>query len=313
MTVSRRQFTLALSAGLLTASVGACAPAGLNAEPLASSPPPAESPHNEEPTPSPEPTPEPSPEPTPTPEPTPQEVLDAVLQEGSNHNVGAAKYAHPAEQVQGWMADPSTAPGPIVFLTFDDGPNHSTSLQILDILKEHEVPATFFVVGNLVSDAPDVLQREIAEGHSIAIHSYTHNYKKLYPGRQANVDTIVDELKRTRSDLRAVLGEGYNTSCWRYPGGHMSWQGMAAADEALAAEGVHWVDWNSLTGDAEPESRRPTTVDGMVKMATTPIAEGVQVSVMLAHDSEGKDLTVKSLPQIIKAYQDAGYTFGVIA
>ncbi|MDO5092563.1 MAG: polysaccharide deacetylase family protein [Propionibacteriaceae bacterium] len=311
MTVSRRQFTLALSAGLITVGIGACAPAGLSAEPPASSPPPAEPPQSEEPTPSPEPTPEPSPEPTP--EPTPQEILDAALQEGSNHSVGATKYAHPAEQVQGWMAEPSTAPEPIVFLTFDDGPNHSTSVQILDILKEHEVPATFFVVGNLVSDAHDVLQREITEGHSIAIHSYSHNYKKLYPSRKANVDTIIDELKRTRSDLRDALGEGYNTSCWRYPGGHMSWQGMAAADEALAAEGVHWVDWNSLTGDAEPENRRPTTVDGMVKMATTPIAEGVKVSVMLAHDSEGKDLTVKSLPKIIEAYKEAGYTFGVIA
>ncbi len=51
----------------------------------------------------------------------------------------------------------------------------------------------------------------------------------------------------------------------------------------------------------------------MVKMATSAISEGLKVSVMLAHDSEGKDMTVKAMPQIISAYKEAGYKFGVIA
>ena len=83
--------------------------------------------------------------------------------------------------------------------------------------------------------------------------------------------------------------------------------------EALAAEGVHWIDWNCLTGDAEPKNRQPKDVAGMVKMATSAISEGLKVSVMLAHDAEGKDMTVKAMPQIISAYKEAGYKFGVIA
>ncbi len=312
MDVTRRQLTLALSAGLLTAGLAACAPAGLSSEPTtpsSSAPPPADPSESPQP---PAPTPEPT-TPSPTPEPTPQEILDKTLQEGTNHNAGAAKYAYPAEKVQGWTSDSSTATEKIVFLTFDDGPNHSTSIQILDILKKHEVPATFFVIGNLVGDAPETIKREIEEGHAVAIHSYTHNYNKLYPGRRANAEVVVGEFTKTREAIREVLGAGYNTSCWRYPGGHMSWKNMEPADEGLAKEGVHWVDWNSLTGDAEPENRRPKNVDAMVRMATSPISSGVKVSVMLAHDAEGKDLTVQSLPQIIKAYKDAGYTFGVIA
>ena len=93
----------------------------------------------------------------------------------------------------------------------------------------------------------------------------------------------------------------------------MSWKNLEAADEALAAEGVHWIDWNCLTGDAEPKNRQPKDVAGMVKMATSAIGEGLKVAVMLAHDAEGKDMTVKAMPQIISAYRDAGYKFGIIA
>ncbi|MDO5084771.1 MAG: polysaccharide deacetylase family protein [Arachnia propionica] len=309
--ISRR---LVLAAGLSTTfGVAACAPAGLEA--------------SNSPAPTPEPTPETSTgeetttpetsapvEQSPTPEPTPTPKADpTAVMPGANHNGSAKEYAYPAADVQAWLEKKSTPEEKVVFLTFDDGPNHSTTVQILDILKEHEVPATFFVVGKIVSGAPDVLKREIAEGHSVALHSYTHDYKKLYPGRKAKVETIMDEFHRTKEDIRAVLGEDFDTSCWRYPGGHMSWKNIEPADEALAAENCHWVDWNCMTGDAEPESRRPKSAREMKNMAVSPIFEEKNVSVMLAHDSEGKDLTVQALPEIIAEYKKAGYKFGVIA
>ncbi|MDO5068380.1 MAG: polysaccharide deacetylase family protein [Propionibacteriaceae bacterium] len=312
--ISRR---LVLAAGLsATLGIAACAPAGLSAS---NSPTPEGGPTSPEQSPAgqdsaaPEssapaetsPTPEPSPT---TPSPDPSAVLP-----GTNHNAAAKEYAYPAADVQAWVEKRSAPEEKVVFLTFDDGPNHSTTVQILDILKEHQVPATFFVIGRLVDGAADVLKREIAEGHAVALHSYSHNYKKLYPGRKAKVETIVDEFNESKKVIRGVLGEDYDTNCWRYPGGHMSWKNMEPADEALAAEGTHWIDWNCMTGDAEPESRRPTTARQMVNMAVSPIFEEKNASIMLAHDAEGKDLTVQALPGIIEEYKKAGYKFGVIA
>ena len=232
---------------------------------------------------------------------------------GTSHGQAAAEYAYPAQKVQAWMKDPSSAPEKIVFLTFDDGPNHSNSVKILDVLKEHGAHGTFFVIGKNVHSAPETLKREIQEGHSVAMHSYTHDYKKLYPGRSGNVDVIKKEYDKTKEALQEVLGSDFKTHAWRYPGGHASWHNLGPADEALESDEVYWIDWNTLTGDAEPEKRRPKDAAGMVKMATSAIKEGVKVSVMLAHDAEGKDLTVEAMPEIIAAYKDAGYKYGIIA
>lgn len=316
--LSRR---VVLTAGLsATLGFAACGPAGLDAtgSPTSEAPGAAESSQAGTTAPAPEPSDQVSPAESPTPEPTPSpEPADpTALVKGKNHNAAATEYAYPAADVQAWLEKKATPTEDIVFLTFDDGPNTSISVQILDVLKEHQVPATFFIVGKVVSGAPETLKREIAEGHSVALHSYTHDYKKLYPGRKANVETIMDEFHRTKQAVRDVLGEDFDTNCWRYPGGHLSWKKMEPADEALAAEGAHWIDWNCMTGDAEPESRRPKSAREMKNMAISPVFDeskkGKRVSVMLAHDTEGKHLTVEALPGIIEEYKKAGFKFGVI-
>jgi len=294
----------ALAAGALgVLLVSACAPVQLMVDPKQR--PTQTTPADTTPA-TPSPTPSPSPSPTPTIEPT-------SLMPGTNHNHDALAYAYPAATVHDWLEGNVEATEKLVFLTFDDGPNDSITPQVLEALAEHEVPGTFFVVGKAIDDAPQMLERQIAEGHAIALHSYTHNYKKLYPGRHGDADAVADEFDRTLAAVRGVLGEEFETGAWRYPGGHMSWKSMAGPDAALADRGASWIDWNSMTGDAEPKDRRPTSVDGMVSMATAPISQGSNVSVMLAHDSDGKQLTVDSLPRIIQAYKDAGYSFGVIA
>ena len=311
--ISRRHV---LAAGLSTTfGITACAPAGLEAS-TSPTPTPETAPETsagEETTAAPETSAPVEQSPTPEPTPTPPKADPTAVLPGTNHNAAAKEYAYPAADVLAWLEKKSTPEEKIVFLTFDDGPNHSISVQILDILKQYEVPATFFVVGQIVDNAPETLKREIAEGHAIALHSFTHDYKKLYPGRKAKVETIMDEFHKSKAAIRGILGEDFNTNCWRYPGGHLSWKNMEPADEALAAEGASWIDWNCMTGDAEPESRRPKTAREMVNMATTAISEKKKVAVMLAHDTEGKDLTVKALPGIIEEYKKAEYKFGVIA
>ncbi len=219
---------------------------------------------------------------------------------------------HTAAEVRSWVANPSTAEEKIVFLTFDDGPNDTRTPEVLDVLKAAGVKATFFVVGMRVPEAVDILQREAAEGHRIALHSQSHDYEKLYPDGVGDTARILQEYDSTLSNLRWALGQDFTTTAWRYPGGHGSWKGLAEADAELAERGVTWLDWNAMTGDAEPMKRRPTTAEGMVDLAVRPIAEKTPVVLMLAHDDEDMLLTVGALPEIIAAYAAAGYAFGTL-
>ena len=86
------------------------------------------------------PTPEPSPAPFPLPS---SNASPEALKPNTSHNHAAAEYAYPSEKVQAWMKDPNSAPEKIVFLTFDDSPNHTNSVQILDALKAGGVHGTF--------------------------------------------------------------------------------------------------------------------------------------------------------------------------
>ena len=111
-----------------------------------------------------------------------------------------------------------------VFLTFDDGPSPLTE-QVLDILKNENVKGTFFMLGSRLDSgqAPkESLKRAIEEGNAIANHSYSHNFKKLYPGNITDVNYFMDEFKRTNDIMRDVLGVEFDTNVLRMPGGYNS-------------------------------------------------------------------------------------------
>lgn len=249
---------------------------------------------------------------SPTDSPTDEAPGSSDLVPGASYNHDAAEYAYPAEQVRDWIARPSSAPETkLVFLTFDDGPAEKTS-EMLDMLSEQGVPATFFLLGRRVAELPELLERQIREGHAIALHSYSHDYDRLYPGRSASPANIREEIHDSKAAVREVLGDDFSTTAWRYPGGRDSWNNMAAADEVLAEEGLASVDWNALTGDAEPERTRPKTQAEMVELSILPTTWDAPVVVLLAHDTRHAQLTLESMPAIIAAYRDAGYSFGVI-
>ncbi|MDY6065879.1 MAG: polysaccharide deacetylase family protein [Finegoldia sp.] len=251
-----------------------------------------------------------------------EEVDPIKLKKGFNHNNEADSYAYDAKTISKFIR-PKNSPGfvenkdhkKIAFLTFDDGPNHEITPQILDTLKEEGVHATFFVVGKDVNEEnKDVLEREIAEGHAIALHSFYHEYEDLYPGRDANPDQIKKEAEMSQQALKDVLGSDFNTAVWRYPGGHMSWGNTEPADQALESIGIHWVDWNSLIGDAEPKNVRPTTVEGLVEYANTSKQYFFEqdITVILCHDAANKQLTADAMSSLIKNFKDQGYEFGIL-
>ncbi|MDU6561871.1 MAG: polysaccharide deacetylase family protein, partial [Streptococcus sp.] len=203
----------------------------------------------------------------------------------------------------------------VVFLTFDDGIDPTLTPQVMDILKEYGVHATFFHIGYTISqENADILKRQITEGHAIANHSLSHNFNLLYPGRVPNKSQIVSEVDQTNANFQAILGKDFKTRIFRYPGGHMSWQGLEATDHALANQGIQWIDWNMLCGDAEPASVRPTTSETMMAYmdGSQQYFPESHVKVVLMHDTAGKELTVQTLPQIIEYFKNQGYTFGVL-
>lgn len=238
------------------------------------------------------------------------------LEKNSNHIKSASAYAYDTKLIRDYMTGKVPYTGEkLMFLTFDDGPNHTISPKILDVLKEKQVHATFFVVGAFSNDeTKDVLIRELKEGHSIALHSFTHNYDLLYPGRFGNANRIEKECIDTNSRLKSLIGENFFSHVWRYPGGHMSWKNLKDADNRLKSHGIHWMDWNSLCGDAEPKRRRPTTTQGMLEFSKMSLAQSANpnVCILLCHDAENKKLTLEALPSIIDHFKKEGYKFCIL-
>ena len=191
-----------------------------------------------------------------------------------------------------------------VFLTFDDGPSSNTN-QILDILNERGIKATFFVLGSNVEKNPDMVKRMYDEGHFIANHGYSHVYEAIYQSPQA----VLDEYNKCNQLVRDAIGEQeYNSHLFRFPGGLAG--GKYAdiknqANDLLLQNNIVHVDWNALNGDSE--TTNPTIEYEMQRIQET-VGEKQSV-VILMHDAQAKKVTVEALPGIIDYLQGQGYEF----
>lgn len=241
------------------------------------------------------------------------------LSENGGFLKSSESYAYDTEEIRNLILSKKEYDGKkLVFLTFDDGVTPGITDKVLDILKEKKVFATFFVVGKTLNNASkSYLEREIKEGHSIAMHSFSHDYSKLYPKRVSDPDVIKQEATKTYKRLKELLGDEFKTHVWRYPGGHFSWKGLDEennADDILKNMGLNWIDWNCLCGDSEPLKTRPTNKEEMLDFMKKSLTFWKQkdVVVLLMHDSLSKDLTVETLPDIIEHFKSQGYEFGIL-
>lgn len=201
----------------------------------------------------------------------------------------------------------------IVFLTFDDGTSTTVTPEVLRVLDENDVKATFFLTGQNIErggqKAKDLIKQEFEKGHAIANHSYSHNYKLLYPQRTLNLEAFNADFKKTDDILKNVLGPHFSTRVIRCPGGHMSWKGMEPLDSYLAENKMASIDWNALNADAEGKKKNAQELaDYAIKTS-----QGKEIVVLLMHDTYGKEQTAKALPQIIKHFKDNGYAFKTLA
>lgn len=241
----------------------------------------------------------------------------APLIRGMNHGPAANKWVYPAATVQKWVTKPSTAPKnkKIAFITFDDGPTPEVTHLELSNLEKAKVPATFFMITPQLQSVPaSLLSRSLRDGNAVNIHSYSHDYHYLFNGDASQKEQhVVCDYDWAIAQARDVLGSGYFSSGFRYPGGHMSWHNLGPTDKALAARGVNWMDWNAESGDAEVKA--PTTVSGMVAYLKQSMTEygNSRVVVILDHDAGDKRLTAEAMPSIIAYLKKQGYQFGVMS
>lgn len=194
----------------------------------------------------------------------------------------------------------------VCYLTFDDGPNISITPQVLDVLRRYDVKATFFMVGTLIESNPDIARRVYEEGHLIANHSYSHNYKKIY----ASTEDFMTEIAATEGIIKDVLDtETEYFPLVRFPGGSYNSgiykESKQSIKEHLGDVGFYYCDWNTLNGDAEGSKKDADGLFAYFKKYTNT----KKPAVVLMHDAVTKQATVDSLPKIIEYMKDNGYVF----
>ena len=196
--------------------------------------------------------------------------------------------------------DASVSNGKKVYLTFDDGPSIYTD-EILDILEANNVKATFFVVYYDNEDLWPAYKRIVEDGHTLAMHSYTHIYREIYADEESfkkDVDDIHDFLY----DLT-----GYDCKYYRFPGGssnNVSNVDMQLCMKYLDEKGITYFDWNSLSGDADGNYHTGSELNANI-LRYVRCNEGD--SIVLMHDLSDRHYTVEGLQELIDTLKAEGY------
>lgn len=191
-----------------------------------------------------------------------------------------------------------------IYLTFDDGPSNNTS-KILDILKQEDIKATFFLV-NFNSSYNPAVKRIYDEGHSIGIHSYTHNYKLIY----SSVSAYFDDLNKMNDKIKTITGS--DTKLLRFPGGSSNTISsfnkgiMTTLVKEVTNAGYHYFDWNVDSSDAWSARNSNDVYNNVINN----LKNGTNI--VLMHDLSSNEKTVNALEKIIKDAKEKGYTFANI-
>ncbi len=222
-------------------------------------------------------------------------ITYSVTDEAGN----VAKIERTVKVVNRPVADGSS----IIYLTFDDGPKEGTTNVILDILKEENVKATFFVTNS----GPDYLiKRAYDEGHTVGLHTASHNYQTVY----SSVDNYYRDLKQVQNRVKRITG--YESKIIRFPGGSSNTISkkyskgiMSVLTKDTVNKGYRYYDWNISSGDAGEVSTASGVYNTVIKYL-----KKNRSNMILMHDI--KPYTRDALRNIIKYGKNNGYTFAKI-
>lgn len=202
------------------------------------------------------------------------------------------------------ILSPTKPKNSTIYLTFDDGPGNVTS-RILDILKEENVKATFFVL-NRSSELNYLLQRIVNEGHTIALHGNSHNYRTVY----SSVDAYFNDLNIIRNKVLSVTG--VDSKIMRFVGGSSNTASsfnpgiMTTLTQEVTTRGYKYFDWNIGSADT-------TNISSYQVYSNVIKYLGSQSTyVVLMHDYDNNYKTVNALRDIIKYGKGQGYKFDKI-
>ncbi len=191
------------------------------------------------------------------------------------------------------------------YLTFDDGPSNNT-LKILEILKQYDAKATFFVIGTAKLE---YLPQIVSEGHAIGLHSNTHKYSEIYK----STDAFFSDINTLSQKIESIIG--IKTKLMRFPGGSNNTVSrkycngvMTELTTQVQIQGYAYFDWNVSSGDADghnvPASRIAQNVLRQAKNKNS--------ICVLMHDTAAKGTTVDALPTILDGLKNQGYKFEVL-
>lgn len=188
-----------------------------------------------------------------------------------------------------------------IYLTFDDGPSVSGSTKkILDILKNENVKATFFVTGY---PNYELLKREYDEGHTIALHTTSHDYSKIY----SSTDNYFNDLYNIQNYVEKLIG--VKTYIMRFPGGsnntvsnNYNYGIMNKLTSMVLDKGFTYFDWNVSASDAGGCTTSTCVYNSIINGLSKS-----RVNVVLIHDT--KMYSALALSEVIKYAKENNYTF----
>lgn len=184
-----------------------------------------------------------------------------------------------------------------IYITFDAGYENGYTPNILDALKKHDVKATFFVVGNYIKTAPDLVKRMVSEGHIVGNHTYTHpDMSKI-----SDMESFKKEITLLEDMYKETTGEKELSKFYRPPQGKYSENNLKLAKE-LGYKTIFWslayVDW--LT------DKQPTKEHAFEKLSR--IHNG---AIVLLHSTSKTNSEI--LDELLTKWKNEGYTFGTLS
>lgn len=202
----------------------------------------------------------------------------------------------------------------IVYLTFDDGPSKNTEL-ILDILKENNVHATFFIISPYIESHIKLIKKAYEEGNAIGNHTADHEFNYVYTCEES----FFKSFNKQQEFIKEVTGN--ECTIFRFPGGSHNTivKNSRGKDftknitSKLNKIGVNVYDWNVDSGDAKGNNIPASTlIQNVSREIKDKDGNYKNNAIILMHDCMTKNTTVEALPEIIKLLKDAGYDFGIL-
>lgn len=188
-----------------------------------------------------------------------------------------------------------------MYLTFDDGPSSNTPL-LLSILRSKNVKATFFVVGGDTEKQRQWMRDIVDDGNTLGMHSYTHDYHKIY----ASVEAFLDDYYKLFTNIKEATGQ--TPTIFRFPGGSVNSYDYPVYREIVAEmlrRGFVFYDWNLSSGDASANYMSPKRITANILDNAQEFSRGI----VLFHDAPSKDSTVEALAGVIDGLREQGFTF----